>query len=90
MLDISFKYSLKWHFGFQSVKSCVVLFLKQNVKSNTVFMLGDQPLKNEDHATHLGIRYDATLKSKTRTKNVARKVLMRFMPCLVTVFTRPV
>ena len=82
MLDISFKYSLKWNFGFQSVKSCVVLFSKQNVKSNTVFMLGDQPLKNEDHATHLGIRYDANLKSKTCTKECCQKGLNTFYAML--------
>ena len=52
MLHISHGYSLKLHFKFQSVKSCVVLFSKQNVRSNSIFMVGDQPLKNEVHATH--------------------------------------
>ena len=61
MLDISFRYSLKWHFKFQSVKACVVLFSKQNVKSNTIFMLDDQPLKNEGCASQLGIRDDSNL-----------------------------
>ena len=82
MLDISFKYSLKWHFGFQSVKLCVVLFSKQNVKSNKVLLLGDQPLKNEDHATLLGIRYDANLKSKTRIKECCQKCLNAFYAML--------
>ena len=66
MLDISHGYSLKWHFKFQSVKSCVVLFSKQNARSNSIFMLGDQPLLNEVHATRLGIRHYANLKSKKK------------------------
>ena len=78
MLDISHGYSFKWHFKVQSVKSYVILFSKQNVRSNSIFMLGDQPLKNEVYATHLGIRHDANLKSKNVLKNVDRKARMRF------------
>ena len=73
MLNISYDYSLKWHFKFQSNTSCVVLYSKQNARSDTVFMLGDQPLKNEKFATHLGIRHDAKLKSKIRTEECCQK-----------------
>ena len=55
------------------MKACLVLFSKQNVRSISIFMLGNQPLKNEVHATHLGIRHDANIKSKHVLKNVARK-----------------
>ena len=45
-------------------------------------MLGDQPLKNEQFATHLGIRHDAKLKSKTRTEECCQKGLNSFYAML--------
>ena len=71
-------------FKFQSVKSCIVLFSKQNVRLNTTFMLGDQPLKNEGYARHLGIQHYAN-RVKHVQKNVAKKVWMRVTQCNVTV-----
>ena len=65
MLNISYNYSLKWHFKFQSDKSCVVMYSKQNARLDKVFMLCDQPLKNEQFANYLGIRHDAKLKKQS-------------------------
>ena len=82
MLNISYNYSLKLHFKFQSDKSCVVMYSKQNAGLDTVFVLGDQPLKNERFATHLSIRHDAKLKSKTRTEECCQKGLNSFYAML--------
>ena len=82
MLNISYDYSLKWHFKFQSDKLCVVLYSKQNAPPHTVFMLGDQPLKNEKCATHWGFRHGAKLKSKFRTEECCKKSLNSFYATL--------
>ena len=79
LLDIVYRYTNRWKFEVNESKYNIVVFNKPKHDSLVSLIIGDTYIFETDHAVHLGIRQDASLKLTNRIKERCQEAKMFFL-----------
>jgi hypothetical protein len=78
LINIVYRYSIKWQFSINCTKSCIVQFRKRKYEAPLSLWYGDSLLPETDNATHLGILQDSSLKLSQRVRERCQKAKNSF------------
>ena len=82
MLNICHNYAMKWRYEYNPSKCAVIVFNKSNTdykKTQRQWMLGNKPLAEVEHYTHLGIVCDKFMSIENSVKESYNKLRGTFL-----------
>ena len=78
LINIVYRYSIKWQFSINCTKSCIVQFRKQKRDAPLSLWYGNSRLPETTNAMHLGILQDSSLKLSHRIRERCQKAKNSF------------